>query len=61
VVTHSFEDDDTNDIYVLKLIDCHLDSNAFKFAEGVEADVVDVALNPRQVVEIIDGVETVLL
>ena len=59
VVTHSYEGDAS--IYHVELRDCTLDKNAFKMAEGPEVDVVDIDLNPRQIVEIIDGQEVVLL
>lgn len=59
VITHSYEGDP--DIYCIEIRDCTLDSNIFKLAEGNEADVVDIDLNPREVVEIIDGQEVVLL
>lgn len=59
VIKHSYEGDAT--IYQVKLLGCTLDKKAFKHAEGAEADVVDIDLNPMKIVEIIDGKEVVLL
>lgn len=59
IIKHAYEDD--AQIYCLKLLGCTLDKNAFKMAEGAEADTVDIDLNPMKVIEIIDGKETVLL
>ena len=59
IVTHSYEGD--ANIYRVELRGCTLDKNAFKLAEGPDADLVDIDLNPTQIVEIIDGKEVVLL
>lgn len=59
VVKHSVGDD--AEIYITKLLGCHLDKNAEKNAEGIEANTVDVDLNPIEIVEVIDGQDTVLL
>lgn len=59
VVTHSYED--VAKIYTIKLLGCSLDKRAAKHAEGVEADTIDVELNPMKIVEVRDGVEVVLL
>lgn len=58
-VTHSYEGD--SEIYHFELRGCTLDKNALKLAEGPDADLVDIDLNPTQIVEIIDGKEVVLL
>lgn len=59
VVKHSVDDDP--DINILKFLGCTLDKNAYKMAEGPDADVVDIDLNPMKIIEVIDGKETVLL
>jgi len=60
VITLSWDDDPLG-IYIFKLIDCHLDSDTSKHEEGNEAETVEANINPRRVVEVIDGVDTVLL
>ena len=50
-----------SDIYVIKIKGCRLLGRSFDFKEGNEADKVEVALNPLQIVEIIDGQEVVLI
>lgn len=59
IIKHSVADDP--EIYVVKLLGCHLDGNSGKHAEGPDADKVGVDLNPLEVVEVIDGQDTVLL
>ncbi len=60
IIKHSMPGE--TEIYTLKLLGCHLDKNAFKHDSGsTDADTVDIDLNPIDIVEIIDGVETVLL
>lgn len=59
VVNHSYPEN--SKIYTIKLLGCSLDKRGAKHGEGVEADVVDVDLNPMKIVEIIDGKEVVLL
>ena len=59
VITHSYDDDP--EIYCTKLLGCHLDGDSGKHAEGNEAETVDVELNPLQIVEVVNGIETVLL
>ncbi len=59
VIKHTLEGE--SDINCTKLLGCRLDKDAHKLAEGPDADMVDVDLNPISIVEIIDGVETVLL
>lgn len=49
------------EIYQVKVKGCRLLGRAYKFAEGNEADLVEVALNPVEVCDIIDGKEVVLL
>lgn len=59
VVKHDFEDDP--EIYTKKWNECHLDGDSEKDDEGTDAKTVDVELNPREIVEVINGVDTVLL
>lgn len=59
IIKHSVADDP--EIYIIKLLGCHLDKNAGKHAEGSDADKVSCDLNPLEIVEVIDGVDTVLL
>jgi hypothetical protein len=59
VITHSYEDDP--EIYVVKLLGCHLDKDSGKHAEGTDAETIDVDLNPLRIVEIVNGIDTVLL
>lgn len=59
VVSHSYEA--SAKIYTVKLLGCSLDKRTAKHAEGVEADTIDVDLNPMKIVEIVNGVEVVLL
>lgn len=59
VVKHAFEDD--AEIYCTKLNKCHLDKDSEKHAEGTDPETVDVDLNPIEIVEVIDGKDTVLL
>jgi hypothetical protein len=59
-VNYSFDDD--TDITTVILRGCHFDKNAGKFDDGsTDADTVDMDLTPIEVVEVIDGQETVLL
>ncbi len=60
VITLSWEDDPT-DIYIFKLIGCHLDGDSSKHEEGTDPETIEVTLNPLMIVEVIDGVDTVLL
>lgn len=50
-----------SDIYVAKIKGCRLLGRSWTFAEGNDADKVEVTLNPMEIVDIIDGVEVVLL
>lgn len=59
IIQHSFEDDPS--IYEVQLKGCHLDGTTGKHAEGNDAETVPIALNPIEIVEKIDGVDTVLL
>lgn len=59
VVKHAFEDD--SEIYCVKLNKCHLDKDSQKHAEGTDPETSDVDLNPIEIVEVIDGKDTVLL
>lgn len=59
VVTHDWVDDP--EIYCIKLLGCHLDKESGKHEEGTDPETVDVDLNPLRIVEIVDGIETVLL
>ncbi len=59
VINHSYTDD--TEIYCVKLLGCSLDKKSFKHAEGADADLVDVDLNPMRIIEMIDGDEVVLL
>ncbi len=59
VVKHSVGDDP--DIHVVKLLGCRLLKNAEKHAEGTDPNTVECTLNPLEIVEVIDGVDTVLL
>lgn len=59
IIKHSVADDP--EIYVVKLLGCHLDGNTGKHAEGPDPDKVAVDLNPLEIVEVIDGEDTVLL
>lgn len=56
-----FAMDGDPEIYCTKLLGCHLDKTAFKHAEGTDADTVAIDLNPIEIVEVIDGQDTVLL
>lgn len=49
------------EIYETKLTGCHLDKIAGSHAEGTDPDVIAVDLNPIEVIEVIDGQDTVLL
>lgn len=49
------------EIYVVKIKGCRLLGRDFAMQDGNDADKVSVALNPMQIVEIIDGEEIVLL
>ncbi len=59
VIKHSVDTD--ADIFVTKLLGCHLDKLSGKHAEGTDANVVALDLNPIEIVEVIDGQDTVLL
>ena len=59
IVIHSFVGDVK--IYHKELLGCHLDKVSGKHAEGPDPDTVDIDLNPLRIVEVINGVRTVLL
>lgn len=59
VITHDWEDDP--EIYVVKLLGCRVTKDSGKHAEGTDPETVDIDLKPLSIVEIINGVETVLL
>lgn len=59
VVKHSVDDDP--EIYITKILGCRLDKHSEKNAEGTDPNTVDVDLNPIEIVEVIDGQDTVLL
>lgn len=59
-ITHSYDDDPTG-IYIREWLGNHLDGEDFSDAEGNEAKTVDVELNPLRIVDVINGVRTVLL
>jgi len=59
VIIHDFVGDPQ--IYCTKLLGCHIDKDSGKNAEGTDAKMVDVDLNPLRIVEVVNGVETVLL
>ena len=59
VIKHSVDTD--ADIFVTKLLGCHLDKLSGKHAEGTDANVVALDLNPIEIVEVIDAQDTVLL
>lgn len=60
-VLHTFEDDVDAEIHETRLKGCHYDKDGGKHAEGTDPETVDVDLNPLEITEVIDGVETVLL
>lgn len=49
------------EIYTLEIRGCKLAGDSYSFAEGTDADQVEVPLNIMQIVRIIDGQEVVLL
>lgn len=49
------------EIYTVKIKGCRLLGRDFDFKEGNDADQVAIALNPIEIVEIIDGSEIVLI
>lgn len=49
------------EIYTLKLKGCRLRGFTFAMTEGVDADKVEVPLHVKEIVQIIDGEEVVLL
>lgn len=59
IITHDWADDP--EIYCIKLLGCHLDKDSGKHAEGTDAETVSVDLNPLKIVEVVGGVETVML
>jgi hypothetical protein len=59
IVTHSMDGDP--DIHTHKILGCKLAKDAMALAEGSDANKVECDLHPVQIVEIIDGVETVML
>ena len=50
-----------SDIYQCKIKGCRLLGRAWKLAEGMDAEKVEIKLNPIEIVDIIDGEEVVLL
>lgn len=58
-VQHTPPGDDEIYEYIIK--GCRLMGRTLNGAEGVDADQVEVALNPIQIVDIIDGEEVVML
>lgn len=50
-----------DDIYVTKIKGCRLTGLTSAMTEGPDADQIELTLNPVEVVQIIDGVEVVLL
>jgi hypothetical protein len=50
-----------SEIYQVRMKGCRLLGRDYKWAEGNDADVVEVALHPVEVVDLIDGKEVVLL
>lgn len=59
VVKHAVDTD--ADIFVTKILGCHLDKLSGNHAEGTDPNVIGVDLNPIEIVEVIDGQDTVLL
>lgn len=59
VIKHSV--DDGADIFVTKLLGCHLDKVSGSHSEGTDPNVVASDLNPIEIVEVIDGQDVVLL
>lgn len=49
------------EIYQTKIKGCRLLGASASMAEGVDADVLELTLNPIEIVQIIDGVEVALL
>lgn len=49
------------DIFVTKIKGCRLMSNAVSLAEGSDADLVEVAVHTKEIVDIIDGQEVLLV
>ncbi len=49
------------EIYEVRIKGCRYTGRALNTAEGSDADTVDVALNPIEIVDMIDGEECVLL
>lgn len=57
-IQHAMSD---SDIYETQLRGCRLDKFGGKLAEGVEANMVSIDLNPIQIIEKVNGQEVVLL
>lgn len=53
--------DDDADIFIVKLLGCHLDKDSGSASEGTDPNVISTDLNPIEIVEVIDGQDTVLL
>lgn len=49
------------EIFTVKIKGCRLTGRDFDLKEGNDADKVAIALNPMEIVEVIDGEEIVLL
>lgn len=49
------------DVFQTIVQGCRLMGRSLNSAEGTDADVVEVALNPMKVIDVIDGVEVVML
>ncbi len=58
IAKHSM--DGNPDIDEHRVVGCKLGKDARAFAEGADANVVECDLHPLNVIEVIDGVETVL-
>lgn len=59
IIGYSWVDDP--EIYLIKLLGCRLFKDSGKHEEGDDPNTVDIDINPLQIVDVIDGVDTVLL
>lgn len=59
VVMHSWLDDP--EIHCRKFVGCRLFKDGGKHEEGTEAETSDVDLNPLRIIDVVNGVDTVLL
>jgi hypothetical protein len=59
IITHSWLDDP--EIYVLKLLNCRYLKETGKHEEGPEIETVDVTIDPLRIIEVVNGIDTVLL